>query len=408
MATMRRFMLFALIAAAASPALAQPRPTRGYQDPPDIVVTAQRLQDYRDRLAACLARNCPVNEDADATLALAEALFLNGTYGEARRLVQASLDRNRRQASSFPEPVSDLYRAHTRLSRHLGYDEAGLRSAHGILNALQAGLPVEDHRHFTARLELSDIEMLSGRYRSARRELSDLAREALAVGRRDVATIAWLRMLWFDYMYDPHGGAKAELIRRSRLTDPAQRIEAVGARILLARIYRSERDDARANALIAEIGRGGSAARRRLIHEPSYQLNQMEVRLEGDQSIDDAIRYGNTLSRLTVNYEDKWIDVGFWVLPDGHVSGLEIIRRGSGVDWADPLLTSIRGRLYSTAPEASYRLERYTFTAIMQTATGTRIPRHSPRSRVEYLDLTVDGEAPPPPTPAAPTSGMTQ
>jgi hypothetical protein len=405
---MRRFMLIALIAAAAGPALAQ-QSTRGNQDPPDIVVTAQRLQDYRDRLAACLARSCPVNEDADATLALAEALFLNGTYGEARRIVQASLDRNRRQAGAFPEPVSDLYRAHARLSRHLGFDEAGLRSAHGILSALQAGIPIEDHRHFTARLELSDVEMLTGRYRSARRELGELAREALAVGRRDVATIAWLRMLWFDYMYDPHGSARSELIRRSRLTDPADRIEAVGARILLARIYRSERDDARADALIAEIGRGGSAAHRRLLHDPSYQLNQLEARLEGDQGVDDAIRYGNTLNRLTVNYEDKWIDVGFWVLPDGHVSGLDIIRRGSGIDWADPLLASIRGRLYSPAPEASYRLERYTFTATMQATTGTRMLRHSPRSRVEYLDLTIDGEAPPTPTRAtSPGSGMTR
>jgi hypothetical protein len=397
---MRRFMLFALIAAAApAPALAQTG--RGYQDPPDIVVTARRLQDYRDRLAACLARNCPTNEDADATLALAEALFLNGTYGEARRIVQASLDRNRDQARGFPEPVSDLYRAHSRLSRHLGFDDAGLRSAHGILNALQAGIPVEDHRHFTARMELSDTEMLMGRYRSARRELAQLGREALAVGRRDVATIAGLRTLWFDYMFDPRGGAKAELIRRSRLTAPSDRIDATGASILLARIYRSERQEARADALLAQVGRQGSSANRRLVHAPTYQLNQQEVRLEGDQSIDDAFRYGNTRSRPDVNYEDKWIDVGFWVLPDGHVSGLDIVRRGSGVDWADALLASIRGRLYSPAPEASYRIERYTFIGTLQ--AGSRVRRHSPQARVEYLDLTIEGEAPPPPT--SPTSG---
>lgn len=35
-----------------------------------IVVTGQRILDYRDRLAACLARRCPPNEDIDATLAL--------------------------------------------------------------------------------------------------------------------------------------------------------------------------------------------------------------------------------------------------------------------------------------------------------------------------------------------------
>ncbi len=37
-------------------------------------------------------------------------------------------------------------------------------------------------------------------------------------------------------------------------------------------------------------------------------------------------------------FEDKWIDVGFWVMPDDRVSELET-------------LESIRGRLYSTAQE---------------------------------------------------------
>src|SRR3954449_11281586 len=112
-------MSFAMMLALLQATSAVPQAVEPGEDPA-IVVTAQRIADYRSRLAACLARHCPTNEDADATLALAEALFLNGAYHEARDEVQASLRRNRGQARAFPEPVSDLYRAHARLSRHLG------------------------------------------------------------------------------------------------------------------------------------------------------------------------------------------------------------------------------------------------------------------------------------------------
>lgn len=62
---MRRLPLLALSVTAllASPALAQ-QPAAQDQS---ITVTGNRLQAYRDRLAACLARHCPVNEDVDAT-----------------------------------------------------------------------------------------------------------------------------------------------------------------------------------------------------------------------------------------------------------------------------------------------------------------------------------------------------
>ena len=96
-----RTPLAALILLTAAPAFAQE--TERYTEPTEpIVVTGLRIQDYRDRLAACLARNCPPNEDADATLALAEAYFLNGDYVEGRQAVQASLGRNRDEARGYP------------------------------------------------------------------------------------------------------------------------------------------------------------------------------------------------------------------------------------------------------------------------------------------------------------------
>jgi len=394
---MRRAVLIALLTAAPA-APAQP-PQGDAQDAP-IVVTGIRIQDYRDSLARCLARNCPTNEDADATLALAEALFLNGFYRDARTALRASLRRNADEARIHPEPVSDLYRAHARVSRHLGWDQDARRSTYDILNALQAGIAREDHRHFTARLEISEVLMLAGNLASARRNLAALARAARDAGREDVATIAELRILWFETIAHPEGSARPRLNEIAASTAPADRMRATGAKLILSRLYRDAGDTGRADALIAEIGRGlAGGARRRLLHSPAYQLQAHEP-----PGFDpgDATSYVSTLRRTSDNFEDKWIDVGFWVLPGGRVAGLEILRQSRRADWAGPLLASIRGRTYSPGPEASYRIERYTYTSGYVFDSGSRIVRRSGRARAEYLDLTT-GETPsvPPPPPTA-------
>ena len=352
-----------------------------------IIVTGIRIQDYRDRLAACLARNCPPDEDIAATLALAEALFLEGEYGEARNVAWASIGRNRGHAAQYPEPVSGLYRAHSRLSRHLGFDREALRSANEVLDSLQAGIPEEDFRHFTARFELAAMQMASGRYNAAQRELDRIARRARDSGRDDVAVMAELRSLLYEDVALPNGPARARLIQLSRQTDPERRLETTGAKALLARIYIGEGERERAAELLAEIG-AGTSAQRRLIFAPRYQL--LGANAEGDG-----------LLRWSENFEGKWIDVGFWVMPDGRVAELEVMRSGGETVWARPLLESIRGRVYSTAEEPTYRLERYTLTARREQPTGSHIQRQmSDMARVEYLDLTLpEAPAGDPPTP---------
>jgi hypothetical protein len=384
---MRNALFLALLTALSAPALAQQN-----DEGQNVVVTGVRIQDFRDRLAACLARNCPPNEDADATLALAEALFLNGDYAEGRSFVRASIGRNRNRARDYPEPVSDLYRANARLARNIGYDREARTSTFEILNALQAGIPQEDHRHFTARFEIAEMQMSSGNYTGARRELNRLIGHARAAGREDVAVLAELRGAWYELIAAPASDARGQLIRWSRDSSPANRMRAVGSRILLARVYRNEGDTARSDALLAELGSVARAgAHRRLIHAPRYALYQQDVnRGVIDMDRDEIYRFSNVRNRITENYEDKWIDVGFWINPDGRVSGLELLRSGANPDWAEPLLRSIRGRIYNEGQEQTFRLERYTLTAGFESTTGTHIQRRSPNARVEYLDLTAN------------------
>lgn len=380
-----RLAITAFLLCASATAFAQPAEE---PEADSIVVTGQRIRDARDALEACLARNCPPNEDIDATLGLAELQFEAGEYEDARRTVRASVRRNREEAADYPEPVADLHRAGGRLARHMGLDDEARRAVQGILDSLQAGIPQEDHRHFGARLELADIHVAQGRYPSARRELERLAESARRAGREDVATIAEVRSLWISYLADPRGSARRELRELAASPDP---VRATYAKLMLARIERERGDVAAADALLQEITRG-RPSRRTLLHNPPYELAASELYGPGGEIVPTS-----GTARLSDNFDGQWIDVGFWIQPDGKVAELEILRKGGDPGWAAPLLESIRGRIYSRAAEPTYRLERYTYTAEFEQQTGSRMRRRSPRARVEYMDLSDPASAPAPP-----------
>lgn len=378
------------------------QPAAQLQAQPGTIVVTAPTRNYRRALDACLARRCPVNEDVDATTALAESLFLDGEYEDAHRVLRQSLRRNRGQAAAFPEPVSDLYRANARVTRHLGLDREAARSTRETLDALQAGLPTEDHRHFTARLEIA--QMLTGfrRFDEAQRELRELGDLAEAAGRDDVVATAMLRRIWIDHVRDRNGTA---LRRLTALAAGEDRGAAIGARLLMVRIYSERGDTARADAIMAELSR--QTARRQLLFSPSYELVQREdgqaTQARTDMMYDPAgmapMLTANLQNRMVGSMSDKWIDVGFWVEGDGTVSNLDIVRTGTGtLGWEPPLLQSIRGRRYTASAdgERTYRLERYTYTSevmILGGGTGQRIAGRSPRARVEYLDLSDPGAA---------------
>ena len=375
-----------------------------------IVVTAQRLQDYRDRLAACLARHCPPNEDVDASLALAEALFVNGDYHHARQAIRASLSRNRGRARDYPEPVSDLYRANALVARHLGMDRDADLSTYAILRALRAGLPTEDYRHFTARLEIADSLARYGyRYYTSQRELRELAERARLAGRDDAVAMAELRLLWLDYLQGPWMAPPSRtILEMARSADPRR---AIGAKMMLVRIYSRRGDTARADAVIAELGRSGQ--RRPILYNPTTELLQREF--GGPQGAiargsappnppaGEQARGANLTSNLADlmvdHFEDKWVEVGFWIRPDGRVEELEIVRHRNGAGWSAPILQSIRGRRYAAYDSRTYRLERYTYTSALRDVGGSHIRGRSPGARIEYFDLSEGATHPAPTTP---------
>jgi hypothetical protein len=328
----------------------------------------------------------------DATLALAEALFVDGEYHDARTALLQSLSRNRREARHYPEPVSDLFRANARVARVLGLDRSAAIATREILGALQAGLPVEDYRHFTARFEIAQSMLAFGQYDQASRMLREIAARARAVGRDDVVAMTELRQLWIDHLEGPRGSApSAGLLAMAR--SPDQR-RAIGAKILLVRIYSERGDSATADRLIRELGQGGR--HRQLLFNPPFELAQ-NADITGQRDRIQAIQQeglftSNLADRLVDNYEDRWIDVGFWIRPDGRVEEVEVVRRRNGIGWAAPLLRSIAGRRYATRDGSStYRLERYTYTAgFTDQGMSSRVATRSPYARLEYFDLSSD------------------
>ena len=396
-----------LLAAAGTAATAQaPAPT---QSPPaagpeqNVVVIGDR-EAYRRRLAECLARRCPPNEDIDATTALAEVLFDEGEYREARSVLRASIGRNRDEARAYPEPVSDLYRATARVTRQLGFDQEAQRYTWEILGALRAGLPVEDHRHFTARLEIVESLTAFGEYQQAQRELRELSQRARAAGRDEIVATAELRSLWISFIQGPTDNSTVRrLIELAASSDPRR---SVGARMLLIRIYNERGDRRRADEMIAQLGTGGT--HRTLLFAPSYQVSQQDnpgaSRSRGaamDASTSrpppapggeshSSLIVGNLANRMTEQMEDQWIDVGFRIRADGSVEDVQVSGRRGSPGWERPLLESIASRRYSTTADGSQtqRLERYTYTSrLTRQVTGTHIPDRSPSGRVEYTLL---------------------
>lgn len=381
----------------------------------EIVVTGKRIADAETTLEACLARSCPPNEDIDATLALAETQILAGKYREARKTLLRSLGRNNSVAAQYPIPLSDLYRANGRVAAHLGLDRDYYSSTWGILRTLKKGLPDQDERHFTARMEIAQMMYRTRGHTRARLHYEEITADARKAGRPDIAAMAELRSI---LNHHPPYSRETMLRKIANSSDPSIKAASLHAKLALARMAFERRDATAADAILRELT-SYSLKRPILVFSPPYEIveqersNDREFGIsmnaspvsgglgnpEGDnggRSVTANFGAGqfSTLHRMSRNFEDMWIDVGFLVTPDGTVSDLKVLRSKGNIFWAKPLLNSIRGRKYAPVAAATpgvRRLERYTYTAGYEGKTDTRMVGRAPNARVEYIDLSDGG-----------------
>lgn len=356
----------------------------------DIVVTGQRLETTAAALKACVERRCPTDEDVRASLAHAENQFVAGDYRAARQTLGASIDRNKRNAKSYPVPVSDLMRANARMNQHLGEGELYRLNQVASLNALKAGLPATDGRVLAQRVELVDAYARLGDYMAALRGYAEIADDAAMAGNPTVEAYARLRrVVMLTALANAQGGFEPDLRDAVRwfVDRPHLKAFRVVAELMQAQHKARKGDPASLDAIIAASAR--ATTRPQLIYAPVL-TQQTAARFENG---------GSVTNRLAINnYDGQWVDIGFWVTPEGKVSDINILREGPKLDrdWVKPITESIGRRRY--APLAMpkdepglLRVERYSLTAfIIEGPTGTRIATRESIPRVQMIDLTAD------------------
>ncbi len=381
----------------------------------EIVVTGASLADTERTLKSCLAGNCSPDADVRAAIAHAENQFVAGEYRAAKSTLKKAIGRNGKYRNQFPMELSYLYRASGRIAEHLGEtDEYRLRLL-DMRDTLRSNFPADDARVLSAQLEIADSRVKLGYPDNALDIYADVEKAALAVGQNQIATLAKLRANLLIYAIGENERYQPDMKRaRAALTEmvkrplPGSDDFSLVAEVALARIDRREGRGDSTDAIMRRVLSRGvdrpillsadaidmprSAYGERTNSGQSLLLNVGPRRIEGESMPAPQ----NVLTQIPRNFEDRWMDVGFWVTADGRVNDVEILRTEGSGDWTKLVINSIQSRQYAPIRDKDgathpgfYMIERYTYTArYMEDITGSRIPRRSTQPRIERLDLT--------------------
>lgn len=366
----------------------------------EIVVTGRSLKDTAKTLADCLARHCPPDEDIAATLAHAENQLLSGEYKDSRSTLLSSISRNRRYGKEYPVPVSDLFRANSRVAEHVGEAKNFQLSVLDMRDTLKEGLGKNDPRVMVAQIEVGDSRAKLGFPDEADRIYKDVEKDAIAKGQNRVAIFARLRRaLLAQTMAEVSGRDSDRKDAREKLgaiiAHPLPGTEDFGtiAKVMLARMDRKEGKADSTEAVLRDFAARGGADRPLLLFSEPIKRTDLTQDFGNDQPA------ANTLQRLTaLNNVAKWADVGFWINADGHVSDIEVLRSEGTQAWLKPVGEQIKTRVYAPlrrsdndANPGFYMIERYTLTGRFEAdATGTHMRRREGTPRIERLDITPD------------------
>lgn len=360
----------------------------------EIVVIGQSLKDTERAWQDCIARGCPPDQEIRAALAHAENQFITGDYRDAKTTINKTVGRNRKHGGQYPIEVSDLFRASSRISEHLGEADQFRLAVLDMRDTLREGLTEGDPRAMVAQIEVGDSRAKLGYPREAIRIYRDVAEKAFKAGQARVGTYADLRRYLLEYAVADESNYKADMDKAldglQKMADgPPAGAEDFGlvAAVTLARLDRKAGNTDSTAAIVKRFADRGGANRPIL-------LSAEPIKLPDTAGLDQ--KSGNVLAISQGNIEDRWIDVGFWVNANGLVSDAEVLRSSGNSRWSKLVIDSIASRIYAplkskgdAAAPGFYMIERYTFTArYMDEVTGTRIRQRSPAPRIERIDIT--------------------
>ena len=372
----------------------------------DIVVVGKSLKDTAADLASCLAKHCPPDQDVAASVAHAENQFVAGDYTGAQRTLHASLGRNRKHGKAYPLEVSNLLRANSRVAEHMGEAKDFQLSVLDMRDTLKTGYGENDFRTLVAQIEVGDSRAKLGYPGEAENIYEGVEARALTAKQYRVASFARLRRaLIARTRYD----AEPTAANRNRLNAqldvlisqplPGSDDFVLAAQVLRAREDRKSGLSESTDALVRSFAAKGGATRPVLLYSEPLTRIDPRIPMPGQQDQREA------WTRWSTNRNGEWIDVGFWVGQDGHVSDAEVLRSSGAIAWAKPVLGNVTRRIYAplrkdadSAP-GFYMVERYTLTArVTEGETGTHLRTREATPRIEMLSLTPEtADAPPKP-----------
>jgi hypothetical protein len=375
-----------------------------------IVVTGRSLSDTGEDLKNCILRGCPPDEEIRVALAHAENQFITGEYRGAKSTLYQTVGRNRKFGSQYPIEVSDLFRARSRVAEHLGEPDDFRLAILDMRDILRDNLPADDARAMVAQIEVGESRAKLGYPKEAIRIFSNMEAKASTAGLNRIVTYASLRRLLIEYDMAQDTDAQGD-IKRALAGLPKAGAEdfAMVAEVVLARMDRQLGLSESTDAIVKRFVEKGGAKRPILLAAEPINLpdsrnpkaqESLGAQIVGSGSGGKGAKLygGNALRMLPGSFEDRWMDVGFWINPSGLVSDVEILRSSGDMYWAKWVSDSIRSRIYAPLSikgrEASpgfYMVERYTYISRYlprDANTGTRVQSRSPQPRIERLDIT--------------------
>lgn len=363
----------------------------------DIVITGKRLVEAH---AACVKGGCTPLRDAQATIALAESQFRDGSYLNAKGLLAAAISRNKHKAGSDPKPVAALYEAYATVSLHDG-DQQQYRSAVARqVRTLRDNLPASDSSVLAATTALGDMWLKLGNYHRADIAYQNVEKDALAGGQEVAAMLVGMKRVWLASTMDSLPMALSRLRQLEGRPLAQQQGFATALRVLRLRIAARSADDKEMAQLASRVAQG-QGEEPLLIWAPPYQSESVGAATEARAL---ARRFGDA-DPLPSHSSDfsgiQWADIGFWIRPDGRTAEAEVLRSSRGNPWAPSVLKQIEGRRYSSHPGTGdegdhgvYKIQRYTLRSEYLVPRGSLITRRVAVGGYEILDLTGDAGAP--------------
>lgn len=411
------FRLAALGAIAiALPTFAAPTRAAPAETNDTVVVTGLRLADSERALKDCIARKCPVEEDVAATLRHAENQFVQGQYRQARFTLYDGRSRVRRFAKTYPVQVSTVTRAIATVSAHLGEERPFQLASFETLDVLKSGLPHDDARVLSARIEVANMFTRIGREIIAEELYLSVARRARDLDLVSVQGLAEFRLAALHSVLAEAApgiyaqSARESLARVSNNRDPRYAAFANAARLLEAQRLARNGDVKAFEGILAELRSANFTDRPILLYSPPLPVLREAIRGStrtlnnggadrGGDPFSSGVASRSALDRLPLrSFDDQWVDLSFYVTPDGRVADVGVLRTSpklDGDDWVKPILGTIAQRRYLPLKRdpndpGVLRVERYTFTSWMADGVASRIQIRSPAPVLHVLDLSVD------------------